>query len=68
MIEFIAIHPWEDYHLRRLPIGVTHYIKSIFRYNNSKERKKSDGNHPNKFSHNRKSKKMEGKRGYEKNY
>ena len=39
--------------MRRLPMGVTH-IKTIFRYENTKDKRK--GKHPNIFSHNKRNK------------
>ena len=53
MIEYKVIHPWEDHHMRRLPVGVAH-IKTIFRYEDTKDKRK--GKHPNKISHNKKKK------------
>ena len=46
--------------MRRLPLGVTH-IKTIFRYEDKRNRRK--GKEPNKISHNKKNKrKKKGKK------
>ena len=60
MIEYKVVHPGENQYLRRLPLGVTH-IKTIFRYEDTGNRRK--GKHPNKISHNKKNKrKKKGKK------
>ena len=53
MIEYNVVYPGENQYMKRLPMGVTH-IKTILRYKDT--RNKSKGIHPNKISHNKKSK------------
>ena len=60
MIEYKVVHPEENQYMKRLPMRVTH-IKTIFRYEDT--RSESKGKHPNKISHNNKSKrKKKGKK------
>ena len=61
-IEYKVVYPGGNHHMRRLPMGVTH-IKTIFRYEDTRNRSK--GKHPNKISHNKKSKRK--KKGKKKN-
>ena len=60
MIEYKVVYPRENQYMKRLHMGVIH-IKTIFRYEDTRNRSK--GKHPNKISHNKKSKrKRKGKK------
>lgn len=55
MIEYTVVHPWEDHCMRSLPMRVTH-INTIFRYEDSKGKKKENKKRPNRISPNKKTK------------
>ena len=58
IIEQSAIHPWDDQNLikKRSPMGVTH-IKTVFRYEDTKDRKKGKRKSINRSLHTKKNKK-----------